>query len=91
MFTCKYLIALYIIVSCGVLYFSTVNSIASVLLGDDRIVYKRSVQLTFTSYVFRSSGSLLLLPDTKVLFTVNGTVPNLCPTATVGIVNVSPG
>ena len=75
----------------GILCFSTVNPITSVLLGDDRIVYKRLVQLTFTDCVYCSLGSLPILPGTKILYTVVDIVPNLCPTATAGIVNVSPG
>ena len=54
-------------------------------------MYMRLVQLIFTVCVYCSTGSLPLLPDKKVLCTVNDTVPNLCPTATAGIVNVSPG
>ena len=76
---------------CGILCFLTVNFIISVLLGDDRMVYIRLVQLTFTNCVYCSAKSLLLCVDTKLLCIVNGTVPNLCPTATAGIVNVSPG
>ena len=75
---------------------STFNTISLFLLGNERIVYVRLVQLTFTNCVYCSSGSLPLsvgISDkcTKLLYTVDGTVPNLCPTATAGIVNVSPG
>ena len=75
----------------GILCFSTINPITSVLLGDDRIVYKRLVQLTFTDCVYCSAGSLPILPGTKILYTVVDIVPNLCPTTTADIVNVSPG
>ena len=80
--------------SCGILCFSTVKFITSVLFGVDRIVYIRSVQLLFTDWVYCSgstSGSLPLSLDANLLCTVDGTVPNLCPTATASIVNVSPG
>ena len=75
----------------GILCFLTFNSITSVLLGMDRIVYMKLVQLIFTVCVYCSTGVLPLLPDKKVLCTVNDAVPNLCPTATADIVNVSPG
>ena len=65
---------------CGILHCSTFNFTTSFLLGGDSIVYMRSVQLTFTSCVYCSAGSLLLLLDTMLLCTVDGTVPNLCPT-----------
>ena len=59
-FTCKSSSALTITIFGGILCFSTVNSITSVLLGVERMVYIRLVQLTLTNCVYCNSGSLTL-------------------------------